>query len=547
MDKTFFDVRFTGNAAINSGNGSSWNYPVSGNSTTNALTKGATDLELADTSAFTVGELVQLTFNTTVDESALSAQNPLVFSVNNFPGTRRQITRITAKTVSALKISPGIYHAPTAGTSATVHLSSLYKTGIGLEHFTLLMENGNVTFGINFQDNIGSWISNVRSRNASNYHVYLANCLQCEIRQCDFRDRKTGGSNGAGILCNTSAGCLVEDNAVIAVFPCLEVNHGSCGNVFAYNLFDESGMNINHGPHNSHNLYEGNVTPWMQSDGYFGSDSEEMIFRNWIHGRKSAASASPYSFLFSLNRFSRNQSVIGNIFGGAEWPHNNSPYSFGNPNMGNSFYDGAHEISIGTFPRDLGMSAILTKRTSDTTGEMTLNSGSIRTGQFRTYSSAGELTEVKVLTGISDRHDGLVTALAGGSFSFKVLGNLPPEGAQISIVAGIQGFQDQDRDVEKTTIRKGNWFASTSASPGIIPGEELAGTGLPISMFRTSKPVWFGELAWPPFDPQSPSAANYDAIPAGYRYTHNGQNPPGVGMPPSAPNPPANLRVQSSQ
>ncbi len=65
----------------------------------------------------------------------------------------------------------------------------------------------------------------------------------------------------------------------------MEINYGSCGNVFAYNFcYDSSSYGVvggsidsNHGPHNSYNLYEGNIAPNIQSDGYFGSASRVLF------------------------------------------------------------------------------------------------------------------------------------------------------------------------------------------------------------------------------------------------------------------------------
>ena len=62
---------------------------------------------------------------------------------------------------------------------------------------------------------------------------------------------------------------------------------------------------------------------------------------------------------------------------------------------------------------------------------------------------------------------------------------------------------------------------------------------MPSSLFRNSKPSWFGSLSWPPFDSTSPNSAQYDNIPAGYRYVH-GTEAPGVGVggdttPPTSP------------
>jgi hypothetical protein len=440
---------------------------------------------------------------------------------------RRQMTRITGKTATKLTIFPGIYHAPVAGLSARVTLSTWYTVGMGLEDFTLLNANNTAVFGIQFQDCIGSWIKNVKSKHTSNYHVFFAKCLQSEIRGCHFDGRKAGGTNGAGILFDGGSGCLVEDNIVEKVFPLIEVNHGASGNVFAYNFFDGSGMNINHGPHNSHNLYEGNISPWIQSDGYFGGASEETIFRNWLTG--TYYDNSVYTFIIALNRFARNYSFIGNIVGTATWPHGSDPYSFGNPNMGNGAYEGSSQMSAGKFPTDWRMTATLTKRTSESSGEIKLNSGTLRVGQFRAYMShgAGELVISKV-------QDGVVTFTTTG-------GTLPSQGTVVSIDAGIQGYQDKDLDVEATTLLKANYHMF-SGNAGIPSNQSLGGESLPASLFRSSKPSYFeDDQPWPVFNPLQPNPSpSYTSIPAGKRFVNRTVSSPGG---PIANTKPSNVRI----
>jgi hypothetical protein len=84
-------------------------------------------------------------------------------------------------------------------------------------------------------------------------------------------------------------------------------------------------------------------------------------------------------------------------------------------------------------------------------------------------------------------------------------------------------------DVKATTMIKGNWNAVDHA---VRSSETLSGT-LPNSLYLSSKPSWFGTLAWPPFDPSSPNQ-DYEAIPAGYRYVHNAEVPT---TPTSSPTP----------
>jgi hypothetical protein len=82
-------------------------------------------------------------------------------------------------------------------------------------------------------------------------------------------------------------------------------------------------------------------------------------------------------------------------------------------------------------------------------------------------------------------------------------------------------LQELDLNVKTTMIRHGNYDYRNHA---IAWDATISDHAIPNSYFRTSKPAWFGSLAWPPFDPASPPGAFNDSnicrIPAGYRYVH---------------------------
>jgi hypothetical protein len=80
--------------------------------------------------------------------------------------------------------------------------------------------------------------------------------------------------------------------------------------------------------------------------------------------------------------------------------------------------------------------------------------------------------------------------------------------------------------VKSTLIRAANWDSATN---GIVGGGYTV-ADLPNSYFLTGKPTWFGNLAWPAFDPANPNLGP-DAIPAGYRYNHGIDPPAAVGVP----------------
>ena len=105
-------------------------------------------------------------------------------------------------------------------------------------------------------------------------------------------------------------------------------------------------------------------------------------------------------------------------------------------------------------------------------------------------------------------------------------GTLPAESTTVSIQAGIQGFQDLDLDVGTTALVKGNYHMFGSGGPRIPAAQALGPDSLPNSLFRPSKPSYFGDLAWPAFDPLDPAPA-YTRIPAGVRFVNRTTSAPG--------------------
>jgi hypothetical protein len=130
------------------------------------------------------------------------------------------------------------------------------------------------------------------------------------------------------------------------------------------------------------------------------------------------------------------------------------------------------------------------------------------------------------------------------SGSVVVIGNysggtpLPAQGTTISIGPGSffdypnGSYQEKDLDVAATLIKKGNRYVNDNSF------DSLDGDALPSSLFRTGKPIWFGTLTWPPYDPVTPRTPNVTDIPAGYRYVH------GVDPPMPAPTPGVTLESQ---
>lgn len=524
MDLTVLDARMS-NVAITLGSSSdyNWSYPSQNNRVTGGNAKGSTVLTVGDTSPFVVGSLVNLAIEDETNHARIANGSAPVVSVSGFRRSNRQMTRIVNKTSSTLTIFPGIYgnHQSKA---IDVYWASQQTDFSGIENLTIECMNGNAIFGIQFEQAYACWISGVRVYKAANYGFSIANSLNCEIRQSFADQRSTNGTNGGGILFGMSSGCLIEDNIVKGFFPLIEVNAGACGNVLAYNfcydssVFGLSGVaiNTNHGPHNSFNLYEGNVASTLQSDGYFGSASDDTVFRNWLHGTNPGVANGAHSVV--LNRFTRNYNLVGNVFG---WPgKSDGAVSFGNPNMGNGQSIGTAQPAQGDFWDDWKMSATLTTRSSDTSGIITLSSGSLNTFQWVSI----------IWNSGNSRASFNPQSVSGNTVTFSYGGTaLPPQGTTLEVWPGPSGFQERDMDVEPSTLLKGNIYSTAQMKPA---GEGSLGGELPQSLYRNSKPSWFGTLPWPAFDPQNPNY-NLEAIPAGYRYFRQAAPPAGNNSPPS--------------
>jgi len=454
MTQTLINFYGGSGAAIKAGGDEidyQWNFPnaaFSGN-------KGDTVLPCADTSQIVIGAITHLQIL-----NSTSATTPVI-SVSGFPAVRRQKTRITAKTGSTVTIFPGLAFDCPSGLSPKIMQASVQAEFIGIE--SLAVNNINSSSpnpAVDLSVCYASWFYEVKAINVENYNLGIGDSVQCEVRRCIGMSRRQAGSNGAALLTAAIGSCLFEDNIFGQNFPTIEFNHGSTGNVFAYNfVFDSvvfgsaaAAIDTNHSPHNSYNLFEGNIAPNVQCDGYFGGASEDTVFRNWLHGRCDTTNSASPGLTVNFNRFTRNYSVVGNILGSnnlTSFIYPEGAAQWGMPNMGNFAWEGEAQPSVGDWWADFGTSP------------------------------------------------------------------------------GTGGFQELDLDVFPTTIFKANYSTETDS---IISGESIGSDTLPNSLFRSSKPAYFGNLAWPPINSLSPfnaelTNANFARIPAGYRYV-NGTDPP---------------------
>lgn len=237
-------------------------------------------------------------------------------------------------------------------------------TGVGLEDFAMNLSYGTAPCGVYMETCWGCWVKNVEIFGANSRQMMLYCFNAGEVRDCYTHDVRASGPNHEGIDFYRD-GCwnLIENNTIEkGGFPGIilgDYKGGCWGNVVAYNSVNgiDSGssvagaaISVNHGPHNSFNLFEGNVAQMFQSDGYYGSASHNTLFRNFFTG------AYPNNFdwprAVDLCRWSYYFNLIGNVLGTndraftytSEMSGFSGPLIFrlGYPNMGNMGFSGTN-------------------------------------------------------------------------------------------------------------------------------------------------------------------------------------------------------------
>jgi hypothetical protein len=424
--------------------------------------KGATVLNVGDTSslgAYPNGGIGHMCCIRLKNDPSLPV---MTTNPQRFDYLRRQMSRIVAKTDTTVTISPGLLFDLPESLSPLLGVAARpVAQFVGIEDLKIDATHSTSGVGkVYLKECYGCWIKNVTVQNVQNRQITIDQCLQCEVRHCytSWGRATKSHHNCSAFLFGLSAGCLVEDNIFAHQYPLMEIDGGSSGNVFAYNLCYDSvpdevigaSIDTNHDPHNSFNLYEGNVAAKFQSDGYWGSASHDTAFRNWFHG--SDAKCDKFGICVYLNRLTRCYSIVGNVLGckGYAWLYDNAEngfgydqhfiYVFGLPNMGNGGFNGKTvQPSKGRFWADW----------------------------------ASE----------------------------------PGKGP------GAGGFQELDLDVKATTLLKGNYNYKDN---GVPAGESLGSAKLPKSLYRKEKPAWFGDLNWPAFGPDTTFEKN--KIPAQVRF-----------------------------
>ena len=336
--------------------GSSALYSASRYGVSGGIAKGATSLILATTppAACTVGGLIL------VDEVAdydLMWHRPTYDSrVHTF------VARVTAINGNTISFNPPNVHGFSAGLTpqARFKSSSNVVSLAGVENLTI---RGAADMGLYFYESDRCWAKNVEVTGYSGTMamVRVTRALQTEIRGSYIHDCYgfPNQNDGYGVyLYYDSCYGLIEDNvfnntATPIIGACTSGNVVSYNYAYRINRADSNwvgyGANCNHGAHGLMTLYEGNILPEWENDGYHGSTSHQMLFRNNFHGTNPDGNT-VYRWLINLARASYYHSVVGNVIGDSSYSLNayemsgaqsntySCVYKLEYPNDGNTSY-----------------------------------------------------------------------------------------------------------------------------------------------------------------------------------------------------------------
>jgi hypothetical protein len=445
-----------------------WPRATGGIAITGGAGKGSAVLTVADASSITVGNLARV-----------EQDNAPYVITGTAPTTNTKamsaMFRVTAKTATSVTITPPLPIDFTLSPKLVQYkIPPLVNTGVE----DLTIDCNSISFaGIEFDQSWGCWIRNVEIKNSPSRQIYLYCFVSGEIRHNYTHDVVGGGPNHEGIdLYEDGSFNLIEDNiSYNGGFPgiILGDSRGGCaGNVIAYNFsynvnigdITMAGMDISvsHGPHNMMNLVEGNIAGGMGSDGYFGSTSHITLVRNWFTATHPTASENLIAV--NIGRWNNYFNLVGNILGTSSFSS---------------------------------------------------------TGSYQPEASYSYATQVIYKLGFPN--------MGNNGFSKTWGPTTPPDYTLQSVNqsggdshgTGGNSLQELDLNVKSTMIRHGNYDYLNKT---IIRDATISDNTIPQSYFRTSKPDFFGNLAWPPFDPASPPGAFNDSnlcrIPAGYRFVH---------------------------
>lgn len=445
---------------------------------TGGATAGSNSITVTSATGITVGSYLVITeLNDPSFVSIDSAINSPATWVDgwNTGGTRSrgQIVEVTGVSGNTVQISPGLYSAYSRTPWATRFTAGCKNTGV--EDLTVQATNSSSqtdnVVGYNFlmQAAAYCWLLNVEGDFCDDVHAAIDWSYRCEVRHSNFHDaynHSSGNRDNFVAMRYKSSGCLIVDNIFGRLLAAAMVNWGAAGNVIAYNF--------TYGEYSDIASTGATWMPFGLSAGH-GAHPQFNLFEGNVTNKFAADS---YWGTASHTVVLRNW-LIGH--GTFQPPYSQrgalgTPIAYAQELACIQLWEGQTKFSV--------LGNIL--------GDSTMTNAVYRVThpQTKNYSGTKYIWNIGY---ISSSDTGTSTPV------------LPSPSA--------------------TLIDHGNWDAPGNSQRW---DGSISDRSIPNSLFLASKPSWFGDRAWPAFEPANPGAAAITNIPAGYRYMNGGIDPPGA-------------------
>lgn len=244
----------------------------------------------------------------------------------------QQIVQVTAVNGSQITISRPLYY--TLYTKPQYRKYPFQSQKVGFEDFKVV--GGDFSHAIiTLQGTVYSWVKGVETYNSGSYsgsaHVGLEYSYGCEVRDSYLHVGRSSasGSNYGVFFRWVNSDHKVENNIMRHNRHGVVYEGGGSGTAILYNYIDDNftddltylgSARTNHGAHPYMNLFEGNLISHITADGYWGTSSHVVFFRNWLWGDETGngVPSFPPSYgyaavdVYSLNPY---YSFVGNVLG----------------------------------------------------------------------------------------------------------------------------------------------------------------------------------------------------------------------------------------
>jgi hypothetical protein len=495
--------------------------------------------------------------------------------------TCSQIVEVTAinNSTNTITFSPALNEGY-PNDYVTLPISAPYRSGIQDLYIENMTNNDGDSIAIyNGQE---CWVKNVESNHSSAYHIRLASCVRCEVRQCYLHNAWwAGGNEGYGCDLNIqSCNNLVEDNVFYFLRHAMPMEVGGQGNVYAYN-YNLDPINSDEAP--SWNITSAtNASPIEITTSAANTlETGDNVTIQSVGGNTAANGSAWFVTVIDSTHFTLNNSV-GNgtyssgsgqvyYFGtraedetdylmGDQLNHGGEPrWNLREGNvaatikfdcvLGGSAYDTlfrnqiqrksvpstivanfGSDIQTWNYYHNLSGNVYETAPAGHDPGLRRWGTDQDNTGSW-TVSNASNTSPIIITTSNTWNN----TATAGDYLYVTITGVKGNTAANVTSCL-VRYVDSNDFSLVGTTgngtYTSGGTVAMgidpLSQSSAIVDGEYDFSTGtltwvgsdqtLPNSYYLTAKPTFFGNMMWPAVDPTHPQASGTTLIPAGNRF-----------------------------